>query len=106
MVNWQVTATTIHCDAVDDEVTLMVYKDGATKCTGYKRYGEPSKEIFDLMKRKSKQLKRHLVCEGQECRRAIQYRDKLLAEEAGRGRLEQTSSEMSIPRQREGHCQG
>ena len=26
MVNWQVTATTIYCDAVDDEITLLVYK--------------------------------------------------------------------------------
>ena len=36
MVDWQVTATTIYCDAVDDDVTLLVYKDGSAKCTGYK----------------------------------------------------------------------
>ena len=25
--NWQVTAITIYCDAVDDEVTIMVYNE-------------------------------------------------------------------------------
>ena len=84
MVNWQVTATTIYCDAVDDEVTLLVYKDGLAKCTGYKKYGEPSQEIVGLVKRKSKQLQRQLKCEGPECYRLIQYRDKLFAEEAKR----------------------
>ena len=27
-------------DAVDDEVTILVYKDWITKCTGYKKYVE------------------------------------------------------------------
>ena len=76
MVNWQLTATTIYCDAVDDEVTLLVNKDWSVKCTGYQRYGKPSKEIFNLLKRKRKQLKRRL-----ECSRVIQYKEKLLSEE-------------------------
>ena len=81
MVNWQVTATTIYCDAVDDEVTLLVYKDRLSKCTSYEKYGEPDKDIVKVMKKKSKQLKRQLECEGPECYRVIQYRDKLFAEE-------------------------
>ena len=81
MVNWQVTAATIYCDAVDNEVTLLVYEDRSAKCTGYKKYGEPTKEIAKVMKRKSKQLKRKLECEGPECYRVIQYRDKQFAEE-------------------------
>jgi len=81
MVNWKVTAATIYCDAVDDEVTLLVYRDGSAKCIGYGKYGEPGKEIAKLMKKKSKQLKRQLGCEGSECYRVIQYRDKLFAEE-------------------------
>ena len=81
MVNWQVTATTIYCDAVDDEVTLLVYKDRLAKCTSYEKYGEPDKDIVKVMKKKSKQLKRQLECEGPECYRVIQYRDKLFAEE-------------------------
>ena len=84
MVNWQVTATTIYCDAVDDEVTLMVYKDGSIKCTGYDKYREPGKETVNTLKRKSKQLNHKLECEGLECSRATQYREKLFAEEATR----------------------
>ena len=83
MVNWQVTATTIYCDAVDDDVTLMVYKDGSAKCVGYEKYREPDKETAKLMEKKSKGLGRKLECEDSECWRVIQYRDKLFAEEAG-----------------------
>ena len=84
-VNWQVTATTIYCEAVDDEVTVMVYKDGSAKCTGYKKYGEPNKEIVSLLKKKSKRLKRQLECVGSDCYRVTQYKEKLFAEEARKG---------------------
>ena len=85
MVNWQVTATTIYCDAVDDEVSLMVYKDGSAKCVGNEKYREPDKETARLMAKKSKGLGRKLECEGSECWRVIQYRDKLFAEETEMG---------------------
>ena len=84
-VNWKVTATTIYCDAVDDEVTLLVYEDWSTKCTGHSRYGEPSKEVVNLLRRKSKQLERKLECTGPECYRVTQYREKLSTEETERG---------------------
>ena len=84
MVDWQVTATTIYCDAVDDDVTLLVYKDWSAKCVGYKKYGEASKEIAKMLKRKGKELGRELKCEGLECSRVIGYRDKLRAEEETR----------------------
>jgi len=82
MVNWQVTAATIYCDAVDDEVTLLVYRDGSVKCIGYRKYGSPGKEAAKLLQKKSKRLERRLECQGPECFRVIQYRDKLFAEEA------------------------
>lgn len=85
MLDWQVTATTIYCDAVGDEVTLLVYKDGSAQCTAYQRYGKPDKETVKLMRKKERQLKRHLACEGSECYRIVQYRDKLFGEEARRG---------------------
>ncbi len=84
MVNWQVTATTIYCDAVDDDVTLLVYKDWSVKCTGYSKYGERSKDTIRLLK-KAGQLKRQLGCAGLECYRVIQYKEKLFSEEAKRG---------------------
>jgi len=39
-LDWRVTATTIYCHAVDDEVAILVYKDWSTKYTGYKKYVE------------------------------------------------------------------
>ncbi len=85
MVDWQVTATTIYCDAVDDEVTLLVYKDGSANCTAYPRYGQPDKETVKLMRKKESQLKRRLACEGAECYRLTQYRDRLFSEKARKG---------------------
>ncbi len=85
MVDWQITATTIYCDAVDEEVTLMVYKDWSIKCTGYRKYGEPGKEMLNLLKKKSEQLKRQLGCTGLECPRVTQYKEKLSTEEADKG---------------------
>ncbi len=81
MVNWRITAATLYCDAVDDEVTLLVYKDGSAKCVGYGKYGKPDREIANLLKKKSKQLGRQLKCQWPECSRVTQYRDKLFAGE-------------------------
>ncbi|MFC1990819.1 hypothetical protein ACFLU9_01540 [Chloroflexota bacterium] len=81
MINWQITATTIYCDAVDDEVTFMVYKDRTASCIACKTYYEPDNTIRKLLANKSKLLGRKLKCDGPECNRITQYRDKLLAEE-------------------------
>lgn len=88
-MSWQLTAITIYCDAVDDEVTLLVYKDGSAKCTGYSKYGESSKKI--PTQRKGKGLKQQLKCDGPECYRVIQYKDRLFTEEAKKGAREQTA---------------
>ena len=69
MVDWQITATTIYCDDVDDEVTVIVQKDGAVRCVGFARYDKPDKDTAGLMKQKSRQLQRQLKCTGPECRR-------------------------------------
>ena len=37
-MTWQVTATTIPCDFVDDYAVLMVYGDGKAKCTFVNRW--------------------------------------------------------------------
>ncbi|MEJ2046721.1 MAG: hypothetical protein P8X92_01235 [Dehalococcoidia bacterium] len=81
MGSWKITATTIYCDAVDDEVTVLVYKDFSTKCTGYQKYRKPSKELAKQQRKKSKRLGRQLACPGLECPRVIQYKEKLLSEE-------------------------
>ena len=78
MVDWELTATTILCDAVGDEVTLIVTQDGSVKCTGQQKYEKPGKETAGTMKKKSRQLGRQLACEGIICARVTQYRDGLL----------------------------
>ena len=80
--NWQVTATTIFCDAVDDDVTIMVYKDWSTKCTGYRKYVEkPTKDVLRDLHGRSKKSGRKLACEGPEDHRVTNYRDQLKKEE-------------------------
>jgi hypothetical protein len=82
VTDWQVTATTIYCDAVDDDVTIMVYKDWSTRCTGYKKYVESSnKETAKMLQRKARRLGRNLKCEGPKDYRVTSYRDKLVAQE-------------------------
>ena len=87
MTNWTMTATTIYCDAIGDEVTLIVYKDGRSKCTGYDKYRKPDKEIAKAIKIKSKQLGKKIKCDGLECYRILQYRDKVLVGEDNEGRV-------------------
>ena len=82
MTNWQVTATTLYCAEVDDEVTIMVYKDWSTKCASFKKYHEPDRETLRLLKKRAKQLKRELGCTGPECPQVLRYKEKLLAEES------------------------
>jgi len=81
-VNWQVTATTIYCDAIDEDVTIMVYKDHSTRCTGYRKYVEnASKEAQGDLQKRAKKSGRALKCEGPEDDRVTEYRDKLFAED-------------------------
>ena len=82
MVNWRATETTIYCDAVGDEVTIVVYEDWSVKCTGYGKYGEPGEDKINLLKKRSRQLKRQLNCVGPECDRVVQYKEKLLSQES------------------------
>jgi len=85
MPDWQVTGTTIYCDAVDDEVTVLVFKDWSIECTGYVKYGASGSDAIQLLKKKSRRTKQKLECDGPECRRMIQYKEKLQAEETEKG---------------------
>lgn len=82
MNGWQVTATTIHCDAVDDDVTIMVYKDWSTSCTGYKKYGpNMSEETLRALRKRGKKLGINLGCEGPQDFRVTSYQNKIAHEE-------------------------
>jgi hypothetical protein len=82
MTGWQTTAKTIFCDSVDDEVTLLVFKDGSTRCTGCKKYSQPNAVTIRLIKEKSRRLKRPIKCEGDQCLRITGYKEKIMAEES------------------------
>jgi len=81
MTDWQITAATIHCEDVDDEVTVIVQKDGMVRCVGFARYSAPDGDTARLIKQKNKRLNRQLKCTGPECKRVVGYRDRLFAEE-------------------------
>src|SRR4030042_3951895 len=82
MTDWQVTATTIYCDSVDDDVTLIVDKDWNIKCTGYTRYmTNLDKNTAGSLKRKARKLGKALKCEGPQDFRVTAYRDRLMAQE-------------------------
>ena len=78
MADWQITATTIFCADVDDEVTLLIYGDGTSKCTGQPKYALPGKDTAKAMKKKGRQSGKQLSCKGTECQRVAAYRKKWL----------------------------
>ncbi|MBN1862202.1 MAG: hypothetical protein JW790_00970, partial [Dehalococcoidales bacterium] len=63
-------------------VTVLVYKDWSTRCTGYTKYWEPAKAIATQLRKKAKRLGRQLGCQGLECHRVTQYKEKLAREES------------------------
>jgi len=77
---WQVTATTIHCDLVNDFVTIMVYKDWSTRCAWYGRYKQKALDGKKVDKKIKPQIEK---CTGPECSNVTDYRDKLIGEEFG-----------------------
>jgi len=78
MADWEITATTIFCDDVDDEVTIIVNQDGTVKCTGSQKYAKASKETAKELKKKSKKTGKLLACKGAACSKVKKYRNELL----------------------------
>ena len=82
MTDWQVTATTIYCDAVDADVTVMVDAGGGVRCAGVLKYlTQTTPNIQRQLKRRSRKLGHQLACEGDDCPRTLAYRDRIFAEE-------------------------
>jgi len=78
MVDWEVTAKTIFCDDVDDEVTIIVYQNGTVKCTGSQKYAKTSKEALKELKKKSQKMKKPLACKEDACSQITKYRSELI----------------------------
>ena len=69
--DWEITATTVYCDTTGDEVTLMVYADGACKCTG-------SRKNAASVKKTRSTNKKSRDCVEADCLTLSKYRDSLL----------------------------
>jgi hypothetical protein len=82
MTDWQTTAKTIYCEAVDDEVTILVFKDFSVHCTGYKKYTVLSDFTLNTIKAKNRKLRRPVKCEGEGCPRVLKYKERIHAEES------------------------
>jgi TATA-box binding protein (TBP) (component of TFIID and TFIIIB) len=78
MVDWEVTATTIFCDDVDDEVTIIVNRDGKASCTGAQKYGKNNKNALKELAKKSKQTGKKLACKDPNCETLNKYQKALL----------------------------
>jgi len=79
---WQTTSVTVHCDLVDDFVTIIVNKDWTTKCIWYKRYKQ--KTIEDRKQKFDRNIRIEMdKCQVSECAYVTGYRDKLIQEEFG-----------------------
>jgi len=76
MIDWELTATTIYCESVGDEVTLLVSDDGACRCTGRRKYAGPD----EATSRKGRKPGRP-VCAPAECAIMVRYREKVLGED-------------------------
>ncbi len=80
MVGWQVTAVTVNCDFVAEEVTIIVKNDWSVKCTGFEKYCQSREQQLQLLQR-SLALKCTLGCKGLQCPKITEYIKKLQAEE-------------------------
>jgi hypothetical protein len=75
--DWEITASTIYCEAIDDEVTLLVSKDGEITCTGQQRFQNPGKEDARYLNEKGNRVGRKLVCPGIDCTLVTEYKLKM-----------------------------
>lgn len=80
MVDWQITAVTINCSAIAEEVTIIVKNDWSAKCTGFEKLAVSRRARLELVNR-SLNMKRVLDCKGMQCPEVTAYIQKLHSEE-------------------------
>ena len=80
MSDWKVTAGTINCRAVADEVTIIVKNDWSVQCSGFDKLKSSRRAQLQMLDR-SLDLKRSLDCKGMQCKQITDYLEKLQAEE-------------------------
>ena len=80
MSDWETTATTVYCEAIDDEVTLLFSRDGQVTCTGQQRYQNPDDANARRLAEKSGVAGRKLACTGTGCDLVAKYVTEFLRE--------------------------
>ena len=79
-MDWQITAVTINCSSVAEEVTVIVKSDGSVKCNGFENLAGSRNARVELVNR-SMTLKRVLDCSGIQCNQIKKYLEKLQTED-------------------------
>jgi hypothetical protein len=77
LTEWEITAATIYCAAIDDEVTLLVHRDSQVSCTGQQRYQNPNRDDTRRLKERSDRAGRKLACFGISCATVTDYMDTI-----------------------------
>ena len=90
-MDWQVTATTLFCNEVADEVTLLVYPDWSVKCTGMEKFAVSSGSGTQQLK-KMFAAKKNADCKGTNCPDMSRYLEKLKNEERNKSTQSRSSS--------------
>jgi hypothetical protein len=80
MVDWQITAKTFVCKAIEEEVTVLIYPDWTVRCIGFEKYVKNRRASLELLKR-SLNLRKTLECKGLDCPPIVEYKFKLEDEE-------------------------
>ena len=77
MPDWEITASTVYCEAVEDEVTLLVSNDGQVTCTGQQRFQNPDRENTRYLAVKGRRFGKRLNCPGIDCSVIREYKLKI-----------------------------
>jgi hypothetical protein len=59
---WKITATTLYCEDIGEDVTIMLYKDGTVKCTGANNTGNAGQAKAARLRDRSKEHGREMAC--------------------------------------------
>jgi hypothetical protein len=73
LTDWEITAATIYCTAVDEEVTLLIHRDGQINCTGQQLYQNPNRDNARRLVKRSGRAGRKIVCLGIGCATITDY---------------------------------
>lgn len=78
MAIWKITEKTMQCMNTGSVVTIILYGDGESRCTGHKKYvTNRNKHSKKILKKLSKKHGRELKCEGPLCNLVMEYREEL-----------------------------